>query len=464
MIPLSRAPSDGQPAAEQRAPAEPPRPAPRPQRPRERMTARAVVQFGLSGLAALVVLVIGAVLVFQARAEQEAARDARQLTLAIGQGMVGPRISDGVLRGEQEAIDRLDRFMTRRVLELDPSIVRIKLWSPDGRIVYSDEPRLIGDAYPLGEDERRAFASGRSNADISDLRGPENRFERGYGELLEVYLPIETRSGESVLLETYMRYSSVAESAREIWTDFAPALVVALMLMWLVQLPLAWSLARRLQRGRREREALLVQAMEASEAERRRIAGNLHDGVVQDLAGLSLTLAAAAERTDDPDVGPVLTRAARSTRQSIRQMRSLLVDIYPANLHSAGLQAALRDLLAPLAARGLETHARLEDDPVAAPEVEQLVFRTAQEALRNVLHHAHATSVSVDAHVEEGTLHVLVEDDGRGFDPDDGGRARAGGHLGLALLQDRAAAVGGRLAVDSAPGHGTRVRLEVPAA
>ncbi len=428
------------------------------------MTARAVVQFGLSGLAALVVLVIGAVLVFQERAEQEAARDARVLTRAIGVGMIAPRLSGDVLRGEDGAIERLDAYVTRRVLPLDRSIVRIKIWSRDGHILYSDEPRLLGAGYGLDADELRAFADGRPRTGITDLRGPENRFERRYGELLEVYLPLETRSGRPVLLETYMRYSSVAESARQIWTDFAPALIAALMLMWLAQLPLAWSLARRLQRGRREREALLVQAMEASESERRRIAGHLHDGVVQDLAGLSLTLAAAAERTDDPDVGPVLTRAARSTRQSIRQMRSLLVDIYPANLHSAGLHAALEDLLAPLAARGLETHAELEDDLAAAPEVEQLVFRTAQEALRNVLRHAAATSVAVRAAEHDGTLHLLVEDDGRGFRPGESGRGLAGGHLGLTFLEDRAAAVGGRLIVDSAPGRGTRVLLEVPTA
>jgi two-component system NarL family sensor kinase len=261
----------------------------------------------------------------------------------------------------------------------------------------------------------------------------------------------------------YLRYSSVAADARQIWLDFAPALLAALMLLWLAQLPLAWSLVRRLQRGQREREALLLQAMEASDTERRRIAGDLHDGVVQDLAGLSLTLAAAAERTDDEQLAPVLSGAAADTRHSIKQMRSLLVDIYPANLHSAGLRPALEDLLAPLAARRLTVSATVEDDLAATPAVEQLVFRTAQEALRNVLRHADASTVELHAAMTGSTLELRVQDDGRGFAGDAIRRARAGGHLGLAMLADRAAALGGRLIIDSAPGRGTLVRLEVPA-
>jgi two-component system NarL family sensor kinase len=435
-----------------------------PTRRRSRVISRAVLQFALTGLAALLMVGIGAILVIEDRSKQEAARDARQLTSAIGIGLVAPRLGDDLLAGDPRALDRLDRYLDTRIRTLEPSVVRIKLWDADGRIVYSDEPRLIGRTFVLDGDERAALTSGEVLTELSDLRAPENRYDRGNGDLLEVYLPLDTPSGERVLFELYLPYSAVAADAREIWDDFAPVLVAALLLLWLVQLPLAWSLARRLQRGQREREALLVRAMEASDSERRRIAGNLHDGVVQDMAGLSLTLAAAAHRTDDADVAPLLSGAARSTRQSIRQMRSLLVDIYPANLHTAGLRSVLEDLLAPLASRGLATHVAVEDDLSAAPEVEQLVYRTAQESLRNVLRHAGARSVELRAGRIGGIVELVVEDDGRGCPADAVRRARADGHLGLSMLIDRAATLGGDLTVDARPGRGTRVTLEVPAA
>ena len=81
-----------------------------------------------------------------------------------------------------------------------------------------------------------------------------------------------------------------------------------------------------------------------------------------------------------------------------------------------------------------------------------------------MLRHAAASSVDVTATRREDTLELLIEDDGRGFLPGDIRRARADGHFGLALLADRAVGMGGRLTIDSEPGCGTRVRLEVPAA
>jgi len=424
--------------------------------------AAAILQFGVPGLIALIVVGLGAVFVFRDRSEREAIRDARQLTRAIGLGMIQPRLTDAIVGGDAKARGVLDTYVRRHVLPLDEAIVRIKLWSDRQRIVYSDESRLVGREFALGEDEREALFGRRMAAEVSDLSRPENRFERGDGRLLEVYLPLQTPSHRRLLFEAYLRYSSVSAEARDIWLAFAPALVAALLLLWLIQLPLAWSLARRLRRGQRERHALLEQAMAASEAERRRIAGDLHDGVVQDLAGVSFTLAAAASRTREPDSASVMSSAADQTRQSIRQMRSLLVDIYPPKLHTAGLQSALPDLMAPLAARGLTTRATVDEALQPPPEVEQLVFRTAREALRNVLLHAHACSVELTATGEDGMTRLEIRDDGCGFTPAGAEWWHADGHLGLALLADRAADCGGRLSIDTDPGLGTRVLLEVP--
>jgi len=247
-----------------------------------------------------------------------------------------------------------------------------------------------------------------------------------------------------------------------VWTTFAPVLFAALVALWLLQLPLAWLLTRRVQAARRDRERLLEAAMAASESDRRRIAGDLHDGVVQDLAGLSLTLAAGARRAGEPEIAATMGEAADRTRQSIRELRALLIDIHPAKLQRAGLQSALQDLVAPLAMRGLRTRTAVDADLAARPEVEQLVFRTAREALRNVLLHAHAGAVALEATAHDGGVRLAVQDDGRGVGPEAAARTGDTAPTALQLLGERAAELGGRLATESACGGGTRVVLELP--
>jgi signal transduction histidine kinase len=191
----------------------------------------------------------------------------------------------------------------------------------------------------------------------------------------------------------------------------------------------------------------------------------LHDGVVQELAGVSYSLAAAADRSEgegDAALGNVLRNAAAHTRESMRELRSLLVEIYPASLHQAGLEAALRDLLAPLERQGLETRLVVERDLGLSDSAEAQLFRAAQEALRNVLLHAGARHVEVRVARDGEIAKLVVSDDGRGLSPEALSRRREEGHLGLRLLADLAAEAGGRLELDSKPDHGTRVTMEVP--
>src|SRR5204862_328573 len=80
---------------------------------------------------------------------------------------------------------------------LTPSVVRVKLWTAAGRIVYSDEPRLIGQRFPLGSQDRAALTGHAGHAEVADLQRPENRFERGFGKLLQVDRPVWTPSGRA---------------------------------------------------------------------------------------------------------------------------------------------------------------------------------------------------------------------------------------------------------------------------
>jgi two-component system NarL family sensor kinase len=423
----------------------------------------AVTRFALVSVAAILLLGAVGVTIMRRTGTSEAIREAKQVTSLVGRGTVEPAVTAGVLDGDPRAIRRLDRRVRRRVLH-DP-IVRVKIWTPGGRIVYSDEPRLIGARYELESSHRKALADGTLDADVSDLHAAENRFERSHGKLLEVYMPIHATDGRPLLFEAYQSFSTISDSGRHLWLSFLPALLGALLVLGLLQLPLAWSMARRLRAGQEERETLLRRTLEASDSERRRIARVLHDGVVQELAGVSYSLAAAADRSEgegDAALGNVLRNAAAHTRESMRELRSLLVEIYPASLHQAGLEAALRDLLAPLERQGLETRLVVERDLGLSDSAEAQLFRAAQEALRNVLLHAGARHVEVRVARDGELAKLVVSDDGRGFSPAALSRRREEGHLGLRLLADLAAEAGGRLEVDSKPDHGTRVTMEVP--
>jgi signal transduction histidine kinase len=271
-------------------------------------------------------------------------------------------------------------------------------------------------------------------------------------------------NGQRLLFEAYYRYDAVSAAGRHIWRSFAPIAIGALVALELIQIPLAWSLARRLRERQRERERLLQQAIDASDIERRRIAGDLHDGVVQDLAGVAYSLAGASRGTDlTPSTTLLLDDAAEHVRESIKSLRTLLVDIYPPRLAEAGLDSALNDLLAGVRNRGTATTCDTDELADALPEATAaLLYRAAQEALRNVVTHANATSVHVRAHSEDSRVLLEVTDDGLGFDVDNASKKAQEGHLGLRGLADRVADAGGTLDVHSTPGQGTQVRVEVP--
>src|SRR5947207_2590059 len=345
--------------------------------------ATSVPQFVLAGLAAVVLIAAGTIYVVRRNATTEAIRNARDIAGIDGHAVAEPVLADGVLSGDPAALGRINTVVHERILS--ERVVRVKVWTPEGRIVYSDEPRLVGQTFDLGAGERAALRTGKIAADLSKLEEPENRYERPYSMLLEVYVPAHTIGGQKVLFEADLRYSSIAQSGRHILGSFVPVMVGGLLLLFLVQVPLAWSMARGLRQGQEERERLLQRAIDASDAERRRIARDLHDGVVQSLAGVSYSLAAAAERLDGgpdgADVGVDLRQAAADTRRSMRDLRSLIIEIAPPNLHDEGLDSAVGELIAPLAAEGVETSVDIDDTAAPSAAAQTILYRVAQEAV-----------------------------------------------------------------------------------
>jgi signal transduction histidine kinase len=421
----------------------------------------------------VVLSAIGIVLALALRqtATDEAVDAATELTSLLAINVVGP-----VLRDEAfvpgPAHDALDQAV-RRLLVSD-RIVRVKVWDSTGRIVYSDDPALVGKSFPLPAEDQEALQDGTAYAEVSDLSSSENIDEKQYGRLLQVYLGVRSATGQKLLFETYQPYQTVVDSSRRLWLTSLPVLLGGLGLLYLVQAPLAYRMARRLKRSQDEREGLLLAALAASDKERATIASDLHDGIVQGLAGASYSLSAAAERARqvDEEGARVMAATATDLRRWVRELRSLVVTITPPQLHIQGLATSLADLAATLEVRGLTVTVDIDVSGTEQLDAttETLVYRAAQEAVRNIVRHADAATVTLslartDVPTASGAdaevLVLRVRDDGRGFDIG-GTQARGRGSVGLELLAGLVSSHGGTLSVEASPGEGTELVLQVP--
>lgn len=432
-----------------------------------RLLGNEVARFAAGGLLAACLVGAGTFVVVSRDAEDQAVGHAKDITHVEGTGIVQPALSDSLLTRDPAAIAALDTIVRQRVLGGD--VVRVKLWTADGTVIYSDEPRLIGQRFTLDSAELSSLRSGVADAGVSDLTAAENQYERSFGKLLQVYLPLRTPGGVTLLFETYQRYQAITQYQQSVWSSFLPVLITGLAILFVVQIPLAVGMARRLRTSLAERERLLERAINASEQERRRIARDLHDGVVQRLAAVTFSLSALGRRLGSasgresapPSIAADVTNAAGETRTAMRELRTLIVEIAPPNLHVEGIDNALRDLLEPLSETGVLVRLEAARHTPVKPETTALLFRVAREAIRNAGEHAHATHVEVRLHNRDGGVRLEIVDDGRGFSAADLDRRRRDGHVGLSLLRDLVADAGTTLHVESRPGGGTRVWVDV---
>ena len=424
---------------------------------------RVFVQIIAGALVVLAAVAIVGVIASRRLAEAAAVTDAAKTADVLADVVAQPALQDGLLTGSPAALSAMDQAVRAHVL--GRSIVRVKIWDPTGRILYSDAPSLIGERFPLGSAERDVLTNPQTRADVSDLTSPENRLERGRGKLLQVYRPIWTPAGNPVLFETYAPYDEVTARTGQIWRGFAGVTLTSLLLLVVLLMPILWRLLDRLKRSQDQREALLQRAVDASNEERRRIAGALHDGVVQDLAATSFAVGGAAERATSlgqPALADEVRSAADTVRASIGGLRSLLVDIYPPSLATAGLEAALTDLVSTLRARGTTALLEIAPDTGLDAAGERLVYRVAQETLNNIAKHAAATNVTMRLERDDRDAVLTISDNGVGFEAPELLARPKEGHFGLRVLGDVVAEAGGELLLASAPGAGTRWQLRIP--
>jgi signal transduction histidine kinase len=197
--------------------------------------------------------------------------------------------------------------------------------------------------------------------------------------------------------------------------------------------------------------------------ERNRLARDLHDSVVQKLFGIVLAARSAGVLLERDSAGAraQVERLGELAQEAVGELRSLVFQLRPAELETDGLGPALRkhvEVLRRVHRREIELE--LSGGAGLAPERAAEVFRIAQEALTNALRHSSAAHIAVRLSEPNGTLLLVVEDDGVGFEPDSA--ALRSQRLGLTSMEERADALGGSLSVESRPGAGATIGLEVP--
>jgi signal transduction histidine kinase len=245
----------------------------------------------------------------------------------------------------------------------------------------------------------------------------------------------------------------------------APVIAGGSMVLFLIALARMRGLATQVA-AQVERRRVLDRVVQAAEHERVRIAGDLHDGPVQQLTALGLYAGRAVRQLDDGDLDggrQLIERIEDGLHEQIRSLRRTIAALRPAPLDDRGLEAALRDELTAVAG---QAELRYDFDAQAvgrlAPDSETVLYRVAQESLTNVRKHAHATSVNVSLRTVTGTVQLVVHDDGVGFELEEPAKLRDQGRFGLIGMQERVALAGGRLILRSAPGDGTTVEALLP--
>ena len=418
----------------------------------------ALTRFLLVGLASLVLVAVPTVLLFENIAKDRALKAAVANWRNLSTHLLAPQTTAGVIARDPSALAQIDAIVRPGIR--DGSIVRIKIWDMTGRVLYSNEPKLIGRVYPLPEAASLLHSSNPSVAEVSSLNSPENEFERGRAaqELVEVYTLARASTGEQLVYEAYFPTSAFNQEEHDLLAQMAPVGLAALIILNLAQLPSALNLARRVQRGRQSRERLLVHAVAAADHERRQLAQELHDDIIQDLAGVGYALSSLEEHLDAEN-RPVVERIGTTVRRDVRLLRDMVTHLYPRELDPQSLAKSLSDLGTSLRQAGAIVEVDVDERLALDETTATLVYRVARESLRNAEKHAQPRNVSVRLTRAKSRAVLTVIDDGRGFEPT---TEPATGHFGLKLIRDTVAEAGGTFMVDSHIGRGTRVELSLP--
>jgi PAS domain S-box-containing protein len=368
-------------------------------------------------------------------------------------------------RSSIERVAREGARRARRLVGADRASVAVR--SAEGLVVIAADPEgsdelLAATPIPL-TDWPLPLPSAGTPLLVNDLAGERGRhpglddlIDAGYRSALSTALSVDGEMAGSLSVLS-RRQAAFAEAESLVATEIADELSLAVHHLRLID-----ELEHRadeLGRRAREHQELLARIVTAQEDERARVARELHDSLGGTLTSLTLFAAILEKELSDPEERERVHVYRTRVENAIGEMRALVTSLRPPELDE-GLSSALRRLATGNGGDdGLLI--RFEDgmgDARLTAAVEASVYRVVQEALGNAIHHAKPNVVSISVSKDDDMVTAIVEDDGRGFDPE----LLPEGHFGVIGMRERAMLAGGVLTVDSAPGRGTVVRIEVP--
>jgi len=414
---------------------------------------------------ALIVVSVGAVVASRSVARAQALKDAERTTSRLAD-LLGPLLV-GVVSGDAQSRQELDLAVKYRMG--GDYLAQITVWDVNGQVVYADDPAEIGkqsDPSPelIQVITEGVIASGfESHPEASEkVLGPD---DPGF---VEVHVPFQPAELKMLAFEAYYNYTPVDEIADSLLWELIPLVLVPLVVLQLIQVPVFSSMVNRVRQHESDRAALMERTLSVSERERMRIAADLHDGPVQNLAGVGYALDSLASSV--PQQHAVLMRRIQDTvHEVIQSLRRLMVDLYPPDLSADQLAATIAALATPLSDAGVDvTTTTMTPLPEMTNDIVTTLYRVAREALANVAKHAQAERVDITLGFDGGddtsdgpTVLLRIIDDGVGIDAATVDK-RSEGHLGLRLLTDRVENLGGTLSVRAGPYGGTIVTAELP--
>jgi len=443
-------------------------------------------QFLLFGLAILLMGMVTIGLWMQSNVKEAVVDRTAGMAALYVDNFVSPLIQDSSSDGSLSttATDELDLLVEST--SLDPEVVSVKIWSPDGVILYSPNADLIGRAFDVEEELHRAF-SGEVVSQLSDLSEPENEYEQElWDSLIETYAPVRSEGTDSVIAVTEFYQLPDDLLARIQKAQLESWLIVgfATLLMYVLLIGMVRRASNTISRQQAELVANVDELQHALDENQnlqsrvnkaaartttlnerflRRVSADIHDGPAQDVALALLRIEHLAEVTDGNGNG-----AQEDVETMATALTSALTDL---RAITHGLTAPSVNGLTPCAAaqRAVSDFHRIsgesveitcdEEYPPSPTPVNITIYRVVQESLANSLKHAGSASRHVRLTNSGEFVDVEIRDDGIGFDAE---VSTAVATLGLVGMRERVELLGGTFSVTSAANQGTIVRARLP--